>query len=463
MKKRILTFIMVLAILVLPQTVAFAGVDKENRSANFSPNLIIDSYSYGKGGVNAGESFKLNFKVKNTSKNIKAQNIIIRLSGGEAFSVYNGTDTIYQEAISQNGTSSFSKSFYCSSSAESGVYPISVSISYEYIDGGEKLTGSSESTMAVTVNKSSQSSGKKPTLTPQLLVSGFSYGSETIEGGSKFDLNFSLKNNSSDVAVENVVVKLSGGEAFVVADGTDTIAIKEISKNSSSTVKKSFQALKNTSSGVYPIVATISYEYFDGGEKATGSSELTMSIPVIQPDRVRFESIALADKNVTINQENDCGFKIVNIGQTKLSSGTVKLLDENKNEIASAYVGNIDAGAVFESNYTLPVTFKEEGQKALTIVFEYENENLEKKSIEQTFNVVAEKENDPFEDINNSTDTDDEKDNTGLYIGLSVAGVVVIIVGAIVIKKVIKKRKNKKGSEVFDEEIWPLFNGFKKP
>lgn len=457
MKKRILTFLMAFVIFVLPQTVCFAAAPMANEvaSTNLSPTLIIESYSVDKSSVNPGDVFKLNFKLKNTSKNIKAQNILIRLSGGEMFSVYNSTDTIYTEAISQNSTYSLSKSFYCSPSAESGVYPISVAISYEYFDGGEKLTATAESTMAVKVvkNSSSQTSGKTPSLTPQLLISSFTYGGATIEGGSKFDLNFSMKNNSSDIPVENVIVKLSGGESFVVADGTDTIAIKQIAKGASVSVKKSFQSLKTASSGVYPIVASISYEYFDGGEKATGSSELTMSIPVIQSDRVRFEAISLADKTVTIDQENDCGFKIINSGQTKLSSGTVRLLDADKNELVSAYVGNIEPGMMFESNYTLPITFKEEGLVTLTLVFEYENENLEKKSIEQTFNTKAEKENDPFAEIDKNKKDEKEKDKTGLYIGLSVGGIVVIIVGAIVLKKVIKKRKNKKGSEVFDEEI----------
>lgn len=456
MKKRILTFLMALLIFVLPQTVCFAGTEmsKGNASSNLSPNLIIESYSVNKNGVNAGDVFKLNFKIKNTSKSIKAQNILIRLSGGEAFSVYNSTDTIYIESISQNSTYSLSKSFYCSPKVESGVYPISVAISYEYFDAGEKMTGTAESTMSVKVvnNIENKKSDKTPLLTPQLLVSEFTYGGATIEGGAKFDLNFSIKNNSNDIAVKNVIVKLSGGESFVVADGTDTVSIKEISKGSSVSVKKSFQSLKTAPSGVYPIVASISYEYFDGGEKATGNSELTMSIPVIQSDRVRFESISLADKTVTVDQESDCGFKIINSGQTKLSSGTVRLLDADKNELSSAYVGNIEPGMMFESNYTLPITFKEEGSKTLTLVFEYENENLEKKSIEQTFNVKVEKENNPFEEIENNNQNDKEKDNTGLYIGLGV-GAIVLIVGAIILKKVIKKRKNKKGSEVFDEEI----------
>ena len=108
-----------------------------------------------------------------------------------------------------------------------------------------------------------------------------------------------------------------------------------------------------------------------------------MSIPVVQPDKVQFQQIALADKTINVSEENDCAFQVINMGQTKLSNGTVKLLNEKGKEINSAYKGNIDEGGQFVSNYTLPVTFDETGDYKLTLVFENENENIDKKSIEQ--------------------------------------------------------------------------------
>lgn len=156
------------------------------------------------------------------------------------------------------------------------------------------------------------------------------------------------------------------------------------------------QLLKHSYSGVYPITATVSYEYIEGG-KQSGSSDLTMSIPVVQPDKVQFQQIALADKTINVSEENDCAFQVINMGQTKLSNGTVKLLNEKGKEINSAYIGNIDAGGQFVSNYTLPVTFDKTGDYKLTLVFEYENENMDKKSIEQEFKVTVQKEEDPFD------------------------------------------------------------------
>ena len=145
------------------------------------------------------------------------------------------------------------------------------------------------------------------------------------------------------------------------------------------------------------------------------------------------------------------------MGQTNLSNGTVKLVDSKGKELNSAYVGNIEAGGQFASNYTLPVTFDKTGEYKLKLIFEYENENMDKKSIEQEFKVKVEKPTDPFDNINDSTDNTDnseEQDNHSTskiktYIGCGV-GAAAVVIAAVVI---IKKRKHKKGSVKFDEKI----------
>lgn len=206
---------------------------------------------------------------------------------------------------------------------------------------------------------------------------------------------------------------------------------------------------------MYPITATVSFEYIEGG-KQSASNDLTMSVPVVQPDKVQFQQIALADKTVNVDEESDCSFQIINMGQTKLSNGTVKLVDSKGKELNSAYVGNIEAGGQFASNYTLPVTFDKTGEYKLKLIFEYENENMDKKSIEQEFKVKVEKPTDPFDNINDSTDNTDnseEQDNHSTskiktYIGCGV-GAAAVVIAAVVI---IKKRKHKKGSVKFDEK-----------
>lgn len=425
-------------------------------SSSAGTPTLTSSFSVNKSAIYPNDAFKLSVRLKNTSALTDISNVSVRFSGGDAFSVYEDVDTIYLERLAKSDTATLSKKFVCAKGTAAGMHPITVSITYEYTSNGEKQQGTSEFSFTV---KTSQkpSSASKATLTPQLLISGFSYGGSSIYGRKIFSLNFTVKNNSETTEIKNIIIKLSGGECFVVADGTDTVTMKSLPAGASADMSKSFKCLPSAASGVYPITATVSYEYIESSSKQAASSELTMSIPVVQPDKVQFQSVDLADKTVTVGEENDCAFSIVNTGQTKLSNGTVRLTDSDGNEIASAFIGNIEPGAQFVSNYTLPVTFDETGTKKLRLVFEYENENAEKKSVEQEFSVNVEEYFDPYEDI------EDTQDNVGgekagsvsasVIAGICVCAAVLIAVLTAVIIKIVKKKKAKKGSDGFDEEI----------
>lgn len=411
---------------------------------NTAPTL---SFDVDKDKIENGDIFSLYVTVKNRSKSTDLKSVNLKLNGGDAFSVYKGSDLVFVESIAKNSSKTITKKFICNKSIGAGIYPISASISY----GKDGETIEANYTIKVNNAKGKNSSVE---FTPRLVISSFSYGDKSINGGKKFNLAFSIKNNSKSISAENIIVKLSGGEAFVVADGTDTISISSISGNSSASVSKSFKCLNSAQSGVYPITASISYEYIEAGAKQQGSDELTMSIPVVQPDKVMFQDIELADKTVTLGEETDCAFKIVNTGKTVLNNGTVKLLDENKNEINSAYIGNIEAGAQYSSNYNLPFTLDEEGNKKLFLVYEYENQNAEKKSITQEFRVTVEEYMDPYPVTPDEEEIPQEtgmSTKTKVIIGVCSGIALILLITVLII--VLKKKKHKKGKVDFNEEI----------
>ena len=86
-------------------------------------------------------------------------------------------------------------------------------------------------------------------------------------------------------------------------------------------------------------------------------------------------------------------------------------------------------------------------------MLEYENENAEKKTIEQEFNVTVEEYYDPYAEITESEEAAQDSTNyTPVIIG-GIACLAVIVIAAVVIVVIVKKRKARKGSENFDEEI----------
>lgn len=416
--------------------------------------VLVMSYEKFAEDIKAGDKFNFDFYITNKSTAYDVRNVNVKINGGDAFTVVNSGDTIYKNGIAKNQTAEFSKKLICNKSASSGYHPISLSVTYEYVKAGATEQGTAEATF--TVKTAAKKHDSSVSLTPRLVVGSFNYGNKSIRGGKKFTLNFTIKNNSKKIKAKNVIIKLSGGDVFVVADGTDTISVNNINPNSTVTVSKKFNCLNTAQSGVHPITASISYEYIEGGQKQSGTDDLTMSVPVVQPDKVMFTSIDLADKTINTGDETDCAFSIVNTGKTVLNNGSIKVVDESGTELNSSYIGTIEAGAQYSSNYNLPITMNEPGDYKLTLVFEYENDNADKKKIKQTFKVHVEDYTDPFP--TDPADTPDDKgdDDSSSSKTKVIIGVVAGVVGAAVIVTIIvkkKKKRNKKGKVDFNEEI----------
>lgn len=416
--------------------------------------VLVMSYEKFAEDIKAGDKFNFDFYITNKSTAYDVRNVNVKINGGDAFTVVSSGDTIYKNGIAKNQTAEFSKKLSCNKSVSSGYHPISLSVTYEYVKAGATEQGTAEATF--TVKTAAKKHDSSVSLTPRLVVGSFNYGNKSIRGGKKFTLNFTIKNNSKKIKAKNVIIKLSGGDVFVVADGTDTISVNNINPNSTVTVSKKFNCLNTAQSGVHPITASISYEYIEGGQKQSGTDDLTMSVPVVQPDKVMFTSIDLADKTINTGDETDCAFSIVNTGKTVLNNGSIKVVDESGTELNSSYIGTIEAGAQYSSNYNLPITMNEPGDYKLTLVFEYENDNADKKRIKQTFKVHVEDYTDPFP--TDPADTPDEKgdDDSSSSKTKVIIGVVAGVVGAAVIVTIIvkkKKKHNKKGKVDFNEEI----------
>ncbi len=172
----------------------------------------------------------------------------------------------------------------------------------------------------------------------------------------------------------------------------------------------------------------------------------------MQPEKIEFGTLSLADSTVSVNEEQDCAFTVINSGKSAVSNGRIKLTDAQGNELSSAYIGNIQAGEQFTSNYTLPVTFTSDGTQKLTLVFDYENENGDPGSVSREFSVTVKQEEDPYADLaaENDAQTTGENDYTLFYLLGGIAALIVIIVVAVVVKK---RRKAKKNGEELYEEI----------
>lgn len=115
-------------------------------SSSSTPRIIISNYSTSTGTITSGNTFKLNFTLKNTAKNTDVRNIKVVLSsgsvtsGGAVFVVAEGNNSFYIDSIAAEGSVTKSAQLVANQDAQPGIYPIMLAIDYEDGSGNPYAT-----------------------------------------------------------------------------------------------------------------------------------------------------------------------------------------------------------------------------------------------------------------------------------------------------------------------------------
>ncbi len=104
-------------------------------AASSVPRLIIESYSLSSDKIYAGETFDLNFDLRNTSSSESIQNIQIRVKDADATATIvpasGGSNSLYVSRISREDSSSQKISLQTAPDAEAKAYTLSLEFTYE--------------------------------------------------------------------------------------------------------------------------------------------------------------------------------------------------------------------------------------------------------------------------------------------------------------------------------------------
>ena len=120
---------------------------------------------------------------------------------------------------------------------------------------------------------------------PNIIITNFAYGGDSVAAGSKFNLDFTFQ-NKGQVAVTNMVVTVDGGESFAIAGGTNTFYVDALWGGYAMTQSVPMQALLPPRKAV-PSSVTVNfrYEYVDASARLKASLTSRFSVPISQPDR----------------------------------------------------------------------------------------------------------------------------------------------------------------------------------
>lgn len=216
--------------------------------------------------------------------------------------------------------------------------------------------------------------------TPRVIIEGFTTDPGAVNAGDTFKLTLKVRNTSKKTAVGNMVLTLQTpqagegetvAEAFLPVEGSNTLYIENIPKNSTKEVSISMSARADLVQKPYPVELALKYE----DENANPfEGTLNISIPVRQKARFDVSRVQVMPEAVAVGEEANITFEIYNLGKTKLYNVSVKAEDPSLVN-GEAFVGNLDAGATGSVDMMAQGAAESTGDGTVKLVVTYEDQD----------------------------------------------------------------------------------------
>ena len=251
---------------------------------------------------------------------------------------------------------------------------------------------------------------------PNIIVTNFTYGGDSVAAGADFNLDFTFQ-NMGQVAVTNMVITVDGGESFAIAGGTNTFYVDALWGGYAMTQSVPMQALASAKSGAQPVTVNFRYEYVD----SSSQSDVKISVPISQPDRFEISDPVVPDQ-VIAGQENTVTMEYVNKGKGDIANVEATMEGEGFDAtMKTQYVGNVASGATGTIGYAF--TPHASGELKTTLKVTYE-------------------------------DSDGQSANQGLPVLVYVVIVVIAVVIIVVIVLLVRRRRKQKAKKNDIDEDW---------
>lgn len=292
-----------------------------------------------------------------------------------------------------------------------------------------------------------ESSGNS--LTPNVIVTKYSYGDSAVPAGQNFSLTFTLYNTNKNVPIHNVMVKVSGGESFALRNEADTFHITKINAAGTASHTTALTSSVLLEEGSYPVSIIVSFEYYDGGVKMQGASELNLAIPVVQNGRIKINRVAINATEIWPQESYAVSYAFINNGFGKLLNTEVAVVDKDSGEkIAAAYLGTVEPSTEMTGSSNLTVSFEETGVKNLQFVVSYEDAKLNNQTVTEDFTAEVTEYVEPiYEEIPG------EEVGGGFSLLVLVIVILVVVAGAVVTVVIVRKRRAKaKEAELLEDD-----------
>lgn len=285
---------------------------------------------------------------------------------------------------------------------------------------------------------------------PNIIITNFAYGGDSVAAGSKFNLDFTFQ-NKGQVAVTNMVVTVDGAEGFAIAGGTNTFYVDALWAGYAMTQSVPMQALASAKSGAQPVTVNFRYEYVDAGARSSSQSDVKISVPISQPDRFEISDPVVPDQ-VIAGQENTVTMEYVNKGKGDIANVEATMEGEGFDAtMKTQYVGNVASGATGTIGYAFTPHASGELKTTLKVTYEDSDGQTKTKEFPLTMSVADA----PAADQPGASDSVEGRGgDRGLPVPAYVAIAVIAVVIIVVIVLLVRRRRKQKAKKNDIDEDW---------
>lgn len=221
--------------------------------------------------------------------------------------------------------------------------------------------------------------------TPYLLLQEYSTGASQVAAGSEFTLDFTCKNTSQQIDLENIIVKVAPGEGLQIVDTTNVFYLPIINKDDTYEQQVQIAVLPNAQAGSHSIDISFSYEYVLSGARQKGEMTQQVSVETIQPDRFSADPIeGLLESSV--GEEIYITSKYVNKSRGDIYNLSARLVGDFNGANQVNHIGNVAAGVSGDVEFSF--TPNAAGPLSGEIAYTYEDASGNLRSVSVPFSTT---------------------------------------------------------------------------
>lgn len=385
----------------------------------------------------AGQDFTLNFSVSNRG-NADAKDLKITVTPPDG--LVNRTKNVFVEPVIPKASSKdYSITLFSQKTADEKNYPIKITV--EPTEPKKDETATVVTQYAGVLIKADNGDAVK---TPQLMVETYHYGGTYVQAGSDFNLELGLFNTSEE-DLRNIKVTMTSTDGIFVPIGTsNSFFIDTVPKKGRITHSMALNCKQSAEQKTTSIEIEMSYENNKGD---AFTSKDTISVPVMQETRLAVDDI-VSQPSAAVGEPAGLSVQFYNMGKTTLSNVRVNAEGDFDTTASNSYfAGNMDPGKSDSFDFT--VVPRQAGPLNGKVIFKYEDAAGKQQVLEKPFVIQIADASDMAPPPMPDQDQDQGPHIPWKTVGIC-AGVVVVLIVALVIWRKHRRKKREQELEIDD-------------